>query len=89
MLQVLDQGPDCKEETTTQIITSTRVVHLVAIPIKLWFLAHPTTLKGPDEHPEKSVQSAMVVVSANKMLEDQKHQQIPQDGWPTNQQRRN
>jgi hypothetical protein len=89
MLQVLDQGPDCKEETTTQIITSTRVVHLLAIPIKLWFLALPTSLEGPDEHPVKSVQSAMVEVSANKMLEDQKHHQIPQDGWPTNQQRRN
>ena len=57
MLQVLDQGPDCKEETTTQIITSTRVVHLVAIPIILWFLALPTSFEAPDQHLVKRVQS--------------------------------
>jgi hypothetical protein len=88
MLQVTDQGPDGKEETTTQILTSTRVKHLFAIPIILWFLAQPTSFKRPDEHPVKSIQSAMARVSANKMLENQKHHQIPQDGWPTNQQRR-
>ena len=89
MLQVLDQGPDTKEETATQIITSTRVKHLFAIPIILWLLAQPTSFKRPDEHAVSSVQSTVFLVSANKMLENQKHQQIPQDGWPTNQQRRN
>jgi len=89
MLQVTDEGVHTKEETTTQIITSTGVKHLFAIPIPLWFLAQPTSFKRPDEHAIKSVQSVVVWVCANKMLENQKHHQIPQDSWPTNQQRRN
>ena len=89
MLQVTDEGIHAKKETTTQIITSTGVKHLFAIPIPLWFLAHPTSLKRPDEHSIKRIQSVVVWVCANKMLEHQKHHQIPQDGWPSNQQRRN
>ena len=89
MLQVTDEGPHAKEEPTTQIITSSRVKHFFAIPIILWLLAQPTRFKAPDQHLVKNVQGAMVRVSANKMLEDQKHHQIPQNSWPTNQQRRN
>ena len=89
MLQVTDEGPHSKEEPTTQIITSALVKHLFAIPIPLWLLAQPTRFKTPDQHLVKFVQGAMFWVSANEMLEDQKHHQILQDSWPTNQQRRN
>jgi len=89
MLQVTDEGPHAKEEPTTQIITSARVKHFFAIPIIFWLLAQPTRFKTPDQLLVKNVEGAMVWVSALEMLENQKHHQIPQDSWHTNQQRRN
>ena len=86
MLQVTDEGPNAKEEPTTQIMASTVVKHFFAIPITLWLLAQPTAKKRPVELLVKLIQSAMVQVSANEMLENQKHHQIPQDSWPANQQ---
>ncbi len=56
MLQVTDECPHTKEETTTQILASTFVEHFFAIPIPLWFLAHPTDFERTDEHLVKRTQ---------------------------------
>ena len=80
MLQITKQCPESKEEATTEIITSTRVKHLLSIPVILWLLASPHTAKTPDKHPVCCVIGAPVIVSAHKMLEAHEEHQVSQDG---------
>ena len=62
MFQITNEGPHCKEEATTQVLTSSRIKQLIAILIKLWFLAKPTPLETPDQLLVKRVQSAVVSI---------------------------
>ena len=44
MFQITNEGPHCKEPTTTQVLTSSLIMQLIALIIMCGFFAKPTPL---------------------------------------------